>query len=448
MRTLLRWLAPAALFAAVAAPAPGAPGVLAVEAGRVITLAGEDLTPGLVLVRGGTIEAVGRPDEVKVPPKAERLSFPDGVLVPAFVEAHTQRGMRTANENLPNAAFVTAADQLDPVHATLEGALRSGIATLLVVPGNATVFGGRGLVVKPVGIAVEEMSRIGERGLKISLAPRPGRTRMEQMSRLRSGLEEARRALEEEAEEEKKQGKKSRERRRPRDPAALPWEGSSGEAPEPGTDPRKRGLADLLEGRLFALAWCETAGDVAAAYRLADEFGFDLVPVLGPGTWRAAPLLAERGATAILGPELVSWEKTPEGREEAHALPLEMYLEGVPFALTTAPEDFAAQYITHQAAVSVRHGVPREVALAAITKVPAGIVGLGDRLGTLEPGKEATMVLMTGDPISSHAWVEKVWIAGEQVYDRSSDVLLKRLLGEEKNEEAPPGEGEKEEEAR
>ena len=82
----------------LAVPAVGSTDILAIEAGHVLTMAGEDLSPGLVLVRRGRIEAIGAPDEIDVPDRAERLEFPEGVLMPAFVEAHSQRGMRRANE--------------------------------------------------------------------------------------------------------------------------------------------------------------------------------------------------------------------------------------------------------------------------------------------------------------------------------------------------------------
>jgi imidazolonepropionase-like amidohydrolase len=311
----------------------------------------------------------------------------------------------------------------------LEDALRSGIATLLLLPGNETVFGGRGVVVKPVGLSVEDMVRIGEKGLKMSVAPRSGRTRMEQMARLRSALDGARRKIQE-LEEENGQ---RRGRRRKASREALPWE-KPGEGPEPGVDPRQRILVELLEGEIRAFVWCETAGDVAAAYRLADAYGYEMVPVLGPGTWRAASLLAERQATPVLDPELVVWERTPEGEVEAHALPAELLAAGVPFALTTEPTALAAQYPLYQAAVAVRWGVPREEALAAVTRIPAELAGMGDTLGTLEPGREATMLLLSGDPLASATWVERVWIAGEEVYNRAGDAKLERLLGDDEEE--------------
>src|SRR5687768_192882 len=121
--------------------------VLAIKAERVIPISGPEIQNGIILVRGGKIAAVGK--DVAIPEGAKVLEAK--VAMPGMIEAHGWRGMDSPNENVPVVPFVTTADGLDPVHFSIEDALRDGITTIHVIPGNNTVVGGTGVVIKPVG---------------------------------------------------------------------------------------------------------------------------------------------------------------------------------------------------------------------------------------------------------------------------------------------------------
>lgn len=423
-------LALAAGFLA-AGPAPAEEEVLAIKAKRILTVSGPPVEDGVVLVRGGRIEAVGRAGtEVAVPPLA-RVVEHDGWVCPGFVEAHSQAGLDRGNEQQPQVPFVSALDALDPSNDAVENQLREGVTTLLVIPGNDTQIGGQGIVVKPVGRTVEEMLLVRSAGLKISLEPVRGTTRAGQLAALRKAFDDA-------VEAKEKAGKRAAEG------SAVP-----GEGPEP-EDPRRRAVLDVLEGRLPAFVHAPLAMDVRNAFALCDGRGIRARFVLGPDAWRAAPLLRERQDAAGPGEVLYALDPSLEvvdrdedaDTEEVREVAGILHRAGVRFALTSDEGPWPTRYPWYQAATAVRQGMPREEALRAVTLDAARFLGLGERVGSIEKGKDANLLLLTGDPLSASTWVDRVIVDGVEVYDRRIDRRLRRLIeGERKDGGAPAGGG-------
>ena len=238
---------PAAALAALllaAGAAPAEDGLLAVKAKRILPVSGPPIDDGVVLVRGGKIEAVGN---VAIPPLARVIDAGDGWVCPGFVEAHAQTGLDRGNEQVPVVPFVSALDALDPSHPGVEDALRDGVTTLLVIPGNQTQVGGQGILVRPRGRTVEEMLVRRGAALKLSLEPVRGTTRAGQVAALRKAFREA------------VEWRDQREKRRA-EAAAAP----GGAAP--GDDPRRQGILDLLEKRIPAVIYAPMALDCRNAF--------------------------------------------------------------------------------------------------------------------------------------------------------------------------------------
>ena len=401
--------------------------VLAIRARRILPVSGPPVEDGVVLVRGGKIEAVGK---VAVPPLARVIDAGDGWVCPGFVEAHAQTGLDRGNEQVPVVPFVSALDALDPSHPGIEDALRDGVTTMLVIPGNATQVGGQGVLVRPRGRTVEEMLLRRGAALKLSLDPVRGTTRAGQVATLRKAFREA------------VEWRDQRERKRA-EAAATP-----GGAP-PGDDPKRQGLLDLLEGRIPAIVYAPLALDCRNAFSLADDLSFRARFVLGDDCWRAADLLRARQDAAgkdevlfALDPSLEALDRD-EDRDEERVREVAgiLHRAGVRFALTTDDGSGPSRHPWYQAAVAVRQGVPRDEALRAITIHAARFAGCADRVGTLEPGKDANLLLLTGDPLSAGTWVERVLLEGEVAYDRKEDRKLRRLLEGEPPAPGAPAEG-------
>jgi len=146
----------AALTVSGPASAAAGDGKIAIRAGRIITMAGPDVENGVIVIEGGRITAVGA--DVEVPWDVPVIDATELVAFPGFVEAHTNRGMDRPNENIDVAPFLSVRDSLDPVNMFFQDALRWGITTLNVQHGNDCVVGAQGMIVKPVGMTVEQMA--------------------------------------------------------------------------------------------------------------------------------------------------------------------------------------------------------------------------------------------------------------------------------------------------
>ena len=375
---------------------------LVIRNGRVIPISGPELESATVLVRDGRIAAVGK--DVEVPFDARVIDATGKVVMPAFVEAHSFRGMDRPNERMPSVPFVSTFDAINPVDLYFEDCLRQGIATLCIVPGNDTLIGGQGCVIRPSGATVEEMLVVRNAFLKISLKPRPGSSRMAHVAALRRELDGAAEALKESGEKK--------------------------EEPRPGApESRREPLYRLLRGTLPAMVYCPTASDVLKAVELSETYKFRMVLVLGPDGWKAAPEIARRKLEVVLAPDFAYWETDPETHEQVRRVGTEVFAKaGVPFSLQTDGSTLGSTYLWHQAAVAVRHGLPRAEALQAATLRPARLLGLENRLGSLEKGKDATLLILTGDPLDAQTWVDQVLVEGRTVYERAKDLRLKRLL--------------------
>lgn len=393
MRTLLMVL----LLAATATAGEA----VAIRGAKILSVAGDPIESGTIVVRDGRIEAVGA--DVEVPWDARVIEGKGMVVTPGLVDPETQGGLDRANERMPVAPFVSVVDSIDPDATWYEDALRQGITTLLVSPGDETVIGGQAAVVHPFGTYVDEMLVVRDAGMKIAIAPRRGVSRMVQMAELRRALDAAVRVRD--------------ERKEKKDESAP--------------DPTQAAMLRLLSGELPAIFACERAMDVLAALRLMEEYGLDGRFVLGRECGEAAKALAERKIPVVLRAPLAYWDEDREtGREERKFVPAPFRAAGVPFAVSPGGPGMGDDLLWYQAATLVKHGVPHGEALRAVTLDAAAAIGLADRIGSIEAGKDADLVIWTGDPLSVGSWVSTVLIGGKVVYEREKDEKLAEILGE------------------
>jgi imidazolonepropionase-like amidohydrolase len=159
---------------------------------------------------------------------------------------------------------------------------------------------------------------------------------------------------------------------------------------------------------------CHRADDIATAMRLADEFGYRLVIDHGTEAALLADRIAERGVPVLIGPLLTSRSKV-ELRNRSLANPGRLAAAGVELGIITDHPVVPIQLLHLQAALAVREGLDPAAALRAVTLTPARVIGVDDRLGSLEPGKAATLCVWSGDPLDVRSRVEAAWIDGRPV---------------------------------
>jgi imidazolonepropionase-like amidohydrolase len=388
-------------------------GPLAIVGGRVVPVAGPPFEDGVVLISSdGRIEAVGR--DVRVPEAAERLDAAGKVVLPGLVDAHTHLGVHEEAEGWagqdtnemtdPVTPQVRALDAINPADLAFADAVAGGVLTVNVNPGSGNPIGGQTAAIRSTGRTVDEMLLRAPSGLKSALGENPKRvygdrkqlpsTRLGTAAAIRDALVKARNYLD----------KLDR--------------GDDGEPPE--RDLRWEALGLVLSGEIPWRQHCHRADDIATALRLADEFGYRLVIDHGTEAVLLADRLAERGVPVLIGPLLTSRSKV-ELRNRSLASPGRLAAAGVELGIITDHPVVPIHLLHVQAALAVREGLDPAAALRAVTLTPARVLGLDDRLGSLEPGKHATLCVWSGDPLDARSRVETAWIEGRQVFGSDPD---------------------------
>lgn len=401
-----------------AAPAAGKPIVF--RGGRVVPVSGPAIEDGAVLVEGGKIKAVGKAGEVPVPEGAEIVDAAGGWILPGLVESLASMGLgdpygpsESDEVSNPVTAGLRILDGLDPFDKRFGRAARAGITALMIAPGRANVIGARTVVVKPRGQTAEEMVLLEPAGVKLTLGEGPkdafgakGRlpaTRMGSAFVVRKALLEAseyiRKREAHEAALSAAKGKKSAET-----PAA------------PSRDLDLEPLAGLLEGKLTAFVECHRADDIRTALRLVDEFGFKVVLVGATEAYKSAGEIAKRGIPVVVGAMGVG-SKRIETKDVSLGNASVLVEAGVKTAI--AAEDAtglgAQEELALAAALAVKGGLDRATALRSVTLTAAEILGVAARVGSLEPGKDADIVVFDGDPFHYRTRVVRVFIDGGEI---------------------------------
>lgn len=435
MRQLRNALALVGILALSALAAP--PAKLALQGARIIPIRGEEIKSGTILIESGRITAVG--EKVELPYDAMVVDLAGKVVMPGMVDAHSWRGLDIPNENLPVTPFLDVYDALDPSKLYFEDALRDGITSIHVIVANDCVIGGVSRVVHPIGLSPDEMAQQRDLALKMSVAPKNNSDRMAQMATFRETFRELSEYLEKLAEKKYEESLAKKDQKidvgpdeaSKRGKELVQWE---------DYDDAHRNLVRLTRGQLGAFIYAGLAGDVARAVQLAKDHGFceKTVLVVGPDCYKAARELKEADRPVVLLPPYNYREQDPvTGKIKETFVPKVLADAKVAFSLVPDPDSsLAERYMNYQAAMCVRNGVSRTKALDAITINPARALGMADRIGTIEPGKLANLVVLSADPLDFNAWVDRVYINGIEAYDRSKDVRLKRLFGEQPAEVA------------
>lgn len=422
------------LFAGLATTTVSAQQSLAIKAGKIITIAGDPIEDGVILIRDGRIESVGK--DLEIPVDARIVDASNQVVMPGFVEAHSSDGMGQANENNPIVPYVSVMDEINPLDPYFQEARRNGVTTVAITPGNSTMIGGQAAIIKTGGEFVDAMVLKSDAGIKISLRPVRG-SRMSHLAKLRETLDGARKKLEKKNEE--KPAEEKEEATSKNGPNAAQQEGEKSDEKKQEAKPAEvveseldRALFALLDGKLPAIIYCDKAMDVGAALRLIEEYKLDAKLILGTECYKAATELVDWGRPVVLDSEMVFWEEDARTREETKViLPAEFLKHEIPFTFQIGRSNSATlgrNYLWYQAATAVRYGMPEKQALAALTLVPAQLHGIDQFVGTIETGKDADLVILSGDPLKVDTWVEKTIVNGEVVYEKEKDDQLKRLL--------------------
>ena len=375
--------------------------MIALTNGRLYTIENGIIEQGTILLDGGKIAAVGA--EVEIPADAQVIDVQGRIVTPGFIDAHTHIGIDEeihqpmgddCNEMTePNTAELRAMDAINYRDLSFQDAVKAGITTVMITPGSANVFGGLVAVMKTAGKTYKEMLVNGEAGLKMAFGENPKRvygekdkspsTRMATMAIARQGFYEAKEYM-----------KKSDEERE--------------------FNLQTEHIAKALEGGISVRAHAHRADDIMTAIRLRDEFQLDLVVEHCTDGHLIVEELKEAGVKVAVGPSLSNRAKV-EMENVTFRTPGVLASAGVDVAIITDAPCTPIQYLPICAGMAMREGMTEADAFKALTIVPAKILKVDDRLGSLTVGKDADVVVWNNHPMEIMGKPELVFVNGKQI---------------------------------
>jgi imidazolonepropionase-like amidohydrolase len=196
--------------------------------------------------------------------------------------------------------------------------------------------------------------------------------------------------------------------------AAATYGGADSGAPV-DRDLKLEALSRVLRREIPWRQHCHRADDIATAMRMAREFGYDLVIDHGTEAYLLADQIAAASIPVIIGPLFTSRSKV-ELRNRSLANPARLAAAGVTIAITTDHPVVPIHFLIHQATLAVKEGLDPVTALRAVTIHPARIIGCADRIGSLAAGKDADLVIWSGDPLDVMSRAERAYVNGREIY--------------------------------
>jgi imidazolonepropionase-like amidohydrolase len=185
--------------------------------------------------------------------------------------------------------------------------------------------------------------------------------------------------------------------------------------PAQETDVRWEAMLPVLERRIPVIVWAYDVQQIQAAVAWAEQESLRIVIGGGHDAWRTTELLKQKDIPVLAGGIHRLPSRRFEPYDEPYALPRKLYEAGVTFAIITQGDAPNERNLPYEAAQAAALGLPRDEALKAITLSPAKIFGLADRIGSLEVGKDATLIITSGDPLEIRCTVEAAYIQGRRV---------------------------------
>lgn len=433
---LFRWGFPALLagllpLSARPAAAADTPRTLAIKAGRILTVTNGDIENGVLIIRGGKIVALGKQGEVAIPADAEIIDASTEWVMPGQVDLHAHVGNDSGLHDYVhtlNPEF-RVWDYITPDSPQVMDDIASGVTTVLTIPGSGGNHSGFGVLWKLAGGTREELIIRKLGGMKVAQAYNPerkagdlGLSRMGMWWMLRDMFARANKyedGIKSYEQWEKQQGK-------PTSGLSLvsnettPKAKAGKEIDPPQSVIGLDNLRAVLEKKTPVFVHTAGARDVMETVRMFhDEMNLNVVISHGEfGGFRAAQEVAKRDIPCNIGPRLYDFSYQTYDRK-FYSIPSQYEKAGVQnISLCTDCPVIPADDLFLQGTVSVRMGMSEENALRALTINPAKAMGIGDRIGSLEVGKDADIVIKKGSLFDVRNPIDKVFINGKLVYHK------------------------------
>jgi imidazolonepropionase-like amidohydrolase len=394
------------------APATGGAQDVVIKNGTLLTITHGKIEGGSVLIHNGKIVAYGK--SVNAPAGAQVIDATGKFVMPGIIDSHAHMALDgDVNEaTSPVVPHMIMRDAFDYTDKAIYQALAGGVTTALLLHGSANMIGGQAVVIKTkFGLDADQMLfPEAPRSIKFASGENPKRvygsrnqlpsTRMGNFAVQRAALQEAKEYLRDWDEYDAKVKKGDKD------------------AKAPKRDLKLEALADVLRGKVYVQIHCYRADEFLTEIAMAKEFGYKLRAFHhGLEVYKVADKVAAAnvGLSTFAdwwGYKIEAWDAIPWNAVMSMR-------KGVKVAIKSDSNDFMRR-LNQEAAKTIRYGgATEEEALQMITINPAWIIGVDDKVGSIDVGKDADLTIWDKHPLSSYAKVEKVLIDGDVYFDSS-----------------------------
>jgi imidazolonepropionase-like amidohydrolase len=429
-------------------------GVYAITGATIHPVSGPDIQNGTIVVFAGNITAIGESDKTQIPPGAQSVDLRGLDVWPGMVEAGSVLGLFEVGSLAETQDYADSAQFQPELHTStalhpdselIPVTRANGVLTTYVQPSGGSISG-QGCVINLAGWVPSEMVLADYAALDVTIPRQITASFAERRARFRApgGASEGadpNRARADRIDEIKAEFKRARQYDK------VVAEAAAHKAAPPTPDPRMAALAPYAKGQKPVIFHAERRGEILDALTIAKEFGLKAIISGGMEAWKVAKDLKEADVPVLVGGTLQLPEESFDPYDAPYANPARLFEAGLKFAIRSSSRTpntaTAVRNLPYEAAMAVSYGLPEAEALKAVTLYPAQILGIADRVGSLEVGKRANLVITAGHLLQSTTVVKHLFIAGKPIPAESRHTrlyaLYQRRLNEVRTGAAPLG---------
>lgn len=389
----------------------------AIKNAKILTVTQGIIEEGTILIENGRITAVGQ--DLEIPEGFSLIDASGCIVTPGLIDSHSHLGLgpsggitednEMSDPCTPQLRIIDSIhpEGMEPHSHSFQDAVSQGVTTIIARPGSGNVIGGQSAALKLRGKTVDEMILVFPVDMKMAMGRKgyyAGKgvlpvTKMGTAYIVRKAMVEAM---------DYKQALELHDKKKEQDKKAKP----------PARDLKKEAMLMVLNREIPVHIHCSPVDDIMTAVRLADEFDFHKLSLAhAEESYKVADELARRGVIVVVGPRMITFD------ENDNLINIADYLvkHGVEINIMTDADVVQQEFLRFQAAIAIKYGLDPEEALKAITINPAKLVGMEKRIGSIETGKDADLVIFKGDPFDIQTDVLKVFIDGTIVYELENE---------------------------
>jgi imidazolonepropionase-like amidohydrolase len=390
-------------------PAPAQTKAIAIKGATIHPVSGPEIPNGTVVFEAGKITTLGA--DAAIPAGAEVIEANGKHVYPGLINANTVLGLveigavratvdvEEAGALNPNVRSITS---VNPDSELIPVARAAGVLTALSVP-EGGIISGQSAVLRLDGWTPEEMSVLSPAAMHLRW---PNLT-IDRRPRARKSVKD----------QQKEIDKSQKQIRDAFQIARAYWQARKNPGPDFKSDLRWEALMPVFDGKLPLFVHASTLAQIEAALAWAKEMQLKIVLVDGDDAWRVAAQLKEMDVPVILGPATSLPPRRDDDYDSAWSSAAKLQAAGVRFCIASNGRgaETNERNVGYEAGLAAGYGLPKEEALKSVTLYPAQILGVADRLGSLETGKAATLIVTNGDPLDFPTVVEAAYVDGRKI---------------------------------